>query len=72
MIPSHVVAAQCTESWDVEEINILGVMHHAHLVGYLILQTSVFGNLFSVFFSFFPMFSKQSRGFVAFLRLPFG
>ena len=32
-IDSHVLPAQCTNAWDVEEINILGVMHHAHLVG---------------------------------------
>ncbi|CAJ1440824.1 unnamed protein product [Effrenium voratum] len=32
-IPSMILPAQCTQSWSVEEITVLGVMHHAHLVG---------------------------------------
>lgn len=32
VIDSAVVPAACTQ-WDVDEINVLGVMHHAHLVG---------------------------------------
>ncbi|CAE7471897.1 moxd2 [Symbiodinium sp. CCMP2456] len=32
-IPSAVVPAQCTNQWNADEITVLGVMHHAHLVG---------------------------------------
>ncbi|CAE7410545.1 moxd2 [Symbiodinium natans] len=32
-IPSAVLPAECTNQWPVEEITVLGVMHHAHLVG---------------------------------------
>lgn len=32
VIPTAVVPAACTQ-WDVDEITVLGVMHHAHLVG---------------------------------------
>ena len=32
-IPSAVVPAQCTSQWNADEITVLGVMHHAHLVG---------------------------------------
>mmetsp|Transcript_53968 Transcript_53968/g.101216 ORF Transcript_53968/g.101216 Transcript_53968/m.101216 type:complete len:617 (+) Transcript_53968:45-1895(+) len=32
-LPSAVLPSGCTNQWDVEEITVLGVMHHAHLLG---------------------------------------